>query len=207
MNYTYLKRGIGAVVYDFVLEPESYNVGEPTWEDYTAGKWILMSDEHIAFKEQYPNCSIKEWLELTKAPEPEAPSAEVLLNNAKRDKINQINNYDSSSKVNNCILNYGGNSLDYWASKSERNDLKIAVQDYINAGETNYRLDLRNLSISVTIPCESLLAMLSALEVYAIKCYNKTTDHIYAVNALESIDEVNSYDYTVGYPEKLVFNL
>jgi hypothetical protein len=32
--------------------------------------------------------------------------------------------------------------------------------------------------------------MLSALEVYAIDCYNKTTDHIYNVNALTTVEEL-----------------
>jgi hypothetical protein len=49
--------------------------------------------------------------------------------------------------------------------------------------------------------------MLSSLEVYAIQCYNKTTDHIYNVNALTSIDEVVNYDFKSGYPEKLIFTI
>ena len=49
--------------------------------------------------------------------------------------------------------------------------------------------------------------MLSALEVYAIDCYNKTTDHIFAVNDLNSIEEIERYDYHNGYPEKLSFDL
>jgi hypothetical protein len=207
MNYTYIKKGIGTVVYDFQLDPATYNVGETTWEDYTAGKWIEMSEEHLRFKEQYPGVSIKEWIELTKNPEPEAPSEEMLLKSAIRRKIELINEYDSSPHVNECILSYNGNNINYWASKSERNDLKIAVQDYINAGETLYRLDLRELGLSISIPCELLINMLSALEVYAIKCYNKTTDHLYNIKSLETIEEVENYDHTSGYPNKLVFDL
>jgi hypothetical protein len=49
--------------------------------------------------------------------------------------------------------------------------------------------------------------MLSALEVYAVDCYNVTTDHIYAIQSLTTIEEIEAYDYTVGYPEKLTFEL
>ena len=49
--------------------------------------------------------------------------------------------------------------------------------------------------------------MLAALEVYAVDCYNKTTDHIFTVNALETLEEVEAYNYMVDYPEVLTFNL
>ena len=49
--------------------------------------------------------------------------------------------------------------------------------------------------------------MLSALEVYAIDCYNTTTDHMFAIKQLNSIEDIESYDYTTGYPDKLIFNL
>jgi hypothetical protein len=97
--------------------------------------------------------------------------------------------------------------MHYWADKEERDSLKGAVRDCISVGRETYRLDLRDLGISLHIPCEDLLQMLSALEVYAIDSYNKTTDHIYSVNALTTVEEVKAYDYHIGYPEKLTFNL
>ena len=74
-------------------------------------------------------------------------------------------------------------------------------------GRTEYRLDLRDLGISLTVNCSLLLRMLAAQEVYAIDCYNRTTDHIFAVKALAAVGEVSGYDYTAGYPEKLTFVL
>ena len=95
----------------------------------------------------------------------------------------------------------------YWADKYTRNSLKQSITDYINNGYSEYRLDIRDANISIIIPCETLIQMLSSLEVYAIQCYNKTTDHIYNVNALTSIDEVVNYDFKSGYPEKLIFTI
>lgn len=115
--------------------------------------------------------------------------------------------YDNSQAINECFITYQGHTLSYWANKSERNDLKDALNDCIAMGRPEYRLDLRGLNISISISCDKLLAMLSALEVYAIDCYNKTTDHIYAVNNLTTIEEIENYDYRTGYPEKLTFDI
>ena len=74
-------------------------------------------------------------------------------------------------------------------------------------GIETYRLDLRELGVSFTISCQNMLQMLSALEVYAIQCYNKTTDHIFNVRQLENMEDIENYNFTQGYPEKLIFNI
>lgn len=146
------------------------------------------------------------WVEYV-APEPRPIPEAVLLKRAKSRKIDEINNYDSSKDVNICYIKTALDTIPYWANKTERSSLKSAVQDYMSLGRETYRLDLREVGVSVDIVCEKLLQMLSALEVYAIDCYNKTTDHIYAVNNLTTVEEIEAYDYRVGYPEKLEFVL
>ena len=132
---------------------------------------------------------------------------EEVAQRAKNRKLRELHEYDESSEVNDCIIVYQGNELHYWANKTERNSLKSAIQDCIAMDRETYRLDLREVGVSVDINCEKLLSMLSALEVYAIDCYNKTTDHIYAVNNLTTVEEIEAYNYRVGYPEKLTFEL
>lgn len=132
---------------------------------------------------------------------------EIQLQRVKDRKLRELERYDESSDVNDCIIVYQGSELSYWASKTERNDLKNAVRDYLSMGRTEYRLDLRDKGISITLPCETLLQMMAALEVYAIDCYNKTTDHNYAIKALTTLEEVEAYDFKVGYPEKLRFEI
>lgn len=144
------------------------------------------------------------WVEYI-APE---PSAEQLLEKARRMKLNELRKYDESSEVNDCIIVYQGNELHYWADKHERDALKSAIRDYIALGRTKYRLDLRNIGISLWIPCEGLLGMLAHLEVYATDCYNKTTDHEFAIKACTTKDEVDAYVFRgVGYPEIPRFEL
>jgi hypothetical protein len=135
------------------------------------------------------------------------PTDEELLSMAKESAIERIKAHDESSEVNNCIIIRDGVRLNYWADKHERDSLKSAVRDCIALGRTEYRLDLREFGMSMSIPCELLLKMLSALEVYAIDCYNKTTDHLFAVQTLDNVDAVESYDYHKGYPSILVFNI
>jgi hypothetical protein len=95
----------------------------------------------------------------------------------------------------------------YWANKAERSILKSAIQDCISMGRDKYRLDIRELGLSMEVYCKDMLEMLSALEVYAIDCYNKTTDHIYNVNNLTTIEDVENYNYKDGYPHYLIFDL
>jgi hypothetical protein len=70
-----------------------------------------------------------------------------------------------------------------------------------NAGRSETTLWLG--AVSLTINCDLAIEMLSALELYALACYNKTAEHKNIVNNLETIKEVEDYDYKIGYPEKL----
>ena len=119
----------------------------------------------------------------------------------KQHKINDIIKYDSSTEVNCFYLN---NEL-VWLSKDMRVGLVNSTTIEKNAGiqETTLWFDGHSLVISV----DKVLEMLAALEIYAKKCYNKTQEHIAEVNNLEDVKDVDDYDYTVGYPEKLHFNV
>ena len=135
------------------------------------------------------------------------PTESEKLEQAKKRTLRQLKDFDESEEVNDCIIIYQGHELHYWANKSERDALKGAVRDCMSVGRETYRLDLREMGISLSLSCDVLLQMLAALEIYAIDCYNKTTDHEYAIKSLSTIEEVESYNYRVGYPEKLTFEL
>ena len=119
----------------------------------------------------------------------------------KQHKINDILKYDSSPEVNGFYLN---NEL-VWLSKDMRVGLVNSTTIEKNAGikETTLWFEGKLLVMGV----DKILEMLAALEIYAKKCYNKTQEHIVEVNDLEDVKDVDNYDYTVGYPEKLHFNV
>ena len=138
------------------------------------------------------------WLEYVPPVIPE-PTEEELLEQARDAKIKELHAYDENEDVNNCIIVYQGQEIHYWKDKHERDALKSAVRDFIAMGRTEYRLDLREAGISIMLPCEVLLQMLAVLEIYAADCYNKTTDHEFALNALSTETEIEAYEFT-GYP-------
>ena len=120
-------------------------------------------------------------------------------------KTDEINIYDKSDNVDGCFITYNDMTLPYWISKADRNDLKQAVINYKELGNENYRLDLRDQGFSLNIPCDMLLNMLATLEVYAINCFNITSDHLFNVKNITNITDLTNYDHTSNYPEKLTF--
>lgn len=192
-EYTYVKMGIGYIKYNFKLD-ENYNTGS-TYDEYLDGCWILLSDEQLQFKKENPGASIKEVIKMEL--NPVIPPYEPTLEDVKRDKINEITQYDVSPNVNSFKLN----GMDVWLDKDTRVGLMNSTQIEKAAGHETTTLWLG--TISLTIECDIAIQLLSALELYALACYNKTAEHKATVENLETIQEVKDYDYTQGYPEKL----
>lgn len=130
----------------------------------------------------------------------------VRLKSVKSAKFAEIDDYDVSDNVNNFIIKHGGMQLNYWLPAVTRNQLKNSVGSWANSHDT-YKLDLREYGVSLDIPCDSLLAMLQALEDYAVACFNTTSAHMAAVNKLTTVSEVENYDITADYPQQLEFEL
>ena len=127
------------------------------------------------------------------------PTEEELLSRAKRNKVREIEAYDTSSEVN-CFYMQG---QPMWLDKSTRAGLMLRFQAEQSMGKTETTLWYG--SVMYTLLIDSAMAMLMALEVYASQCYDNTQRHLAEVNALETIEAIESYDYRVGYPEKLEF--
>ena len=51
--------------------------------------------------------------------------------------------------------------------------------------------------------CDKAIQLLSALELYALECFNVTAVHKKAVSEMSTVEEVLVYDYTAGYPKLL----
>ena len=59
----------------------------------------------------------------------------------------------------------------------------------------------------LTLDIQTAKMALAQIQIYANQCYNVTEQHKAAVNALTDIEDVEAFDVTVGYPEKLTFTL
>lgn len=107
--------------------------------------------------------------------------------------IKKINLYSSSSNINSFIYN----GKEYWLDKTNRTclwnlstsslgDIEFIVGDEI-----------------VTLNSLKFKAFLLKLEAYAYKCYVNTFKHLKAAMSLNNFEDIISYDYTTGYPEKV----
>lgn len=126
---------------------------------------------------------------------------EEKLSLKRQKKLNDISAYDKSDNVN--IFYISGQQA--WLDRETRMSVYYSTNQEKAEGNLNTTVWLGGMSI--TLPCNSALAMLSQLEVYAKKCYNRTAEHKAAVMALSSVEDIEMYDFTTGYPEKLNFQI
>ena len=133
------------------------------------------------------------WVEYI--PQPYVPTLEEI----KANKVEEILAYDSSSAVNEFSI--GG--VPMWLDKATRAGLLLRFEAEGKVGRTE--TTLWNDGQSYTLPLETAQQILIALELYASACYDNTQRHIAEVQKLESKEAVESYDYTTGYPQKLLF--
>ena len=133
------------------------------------------------------------WVEYV--PQPYVPTLEEI----KANKVDEILAYDSSSEVNEFSI--GG--VPMWLDKATRAGLLLRFEAEGKVGRTE--TTLWNDGQSYTLPLETAQQILIALELYASACYDNTQSHIAEVQKLDSKEAVESYDYTSGYPQKLLF--
>lgn len=119
------------------------------------------------------------------------------LEEAKAEKIAEITAYDTSSSVNGFMLN----GLLVWLDKATRVGLMNSTTIAKAAGQETTTLWLGGLKL--VVDCDKAIQLLSALEMYALECFNVTASHKATVGELKTIGEVEAYDYKAGYPKML----
>ena len=111
--------------------------------------------------------------------------------------LEQIDKYDTSPSVNGFMLNGQG----VWLNKDTRVGLMNSTSIAKAMGKKTTTLWFGGMQIEVN--CDKAIQLLSALEMYALECFNVTAAHKKAVAELNTVEEVLGYDYTKGYPEQL----
>lgn len=125
----------------------------------------------------------------------------LLLNAAKQRKLDEITAYNTSDNVDAFLLN----GEKRWLTRDERAMAKLSTEARQRLG--HYTTEQCLGGKFYTIPCDTLLTMLARLEDYALSCYNFAIRQQAEVNALTSLEEVENYDVTKGYPEMLTFTI
>lgn len=123
--------------------------------------------------------------------------AAAVLQAARASMLAEITAYDSSSAVNAFELN----GMQVWLDKATRVGLMNSTTIAKNMGQEKTTLWLGSYQLEVD--CDKAIQLLSALEMYALECFNVTAAHKKAVGELDNIEAVLTYDYESGYPDKL----
>lgn len=113
----------------------------------------------------------------------------------------RINAYDNSKYVNSFTIG----DKEVWLDKATRVGLKLRFEAEIRLGKTETTLwqDRTGYPLPLT-GTNNALDMLDGIELYASYCYDNTQNHLAKTFELNA-EEMKTYDYTVGYPEKLRF--
>jgi hypothetical protein len=121
------------------------------------------------------------------------------LQKEKDRKLALILDYDKSQGVNSFLLN----GQPVWLDKATRVGLVNSLTMEKGAGRESTILWLDGRSYD--IPIDTAFNMLYQLELYAKDCYNTTEQHKANILAEKDLNRVYNYDYTKGYPKRLVF--
>ena len=127
-------------------------------------------------------------------------SKEEVLEEYKKEKIKDIQRYDTSRAINGFTVN----GIKMWLDKATRVGLMLRLQSEQQAGYNSTTLWYDN--VEYVFPVDVAIQMLQNIELYASKCYDTTQKHIATVTSLDNVQDVKQYNYTTGYPEQLSFN-
>lgn len=125
----------------------------------------------------------------------------IQLKQVKADKVTEITAYDTSDKVNGFVLN----GVLVWLDKATRVGLMNSTTIAKAAGQETTTLWLGD--VKLVVGCDKAIQLLSALEMYALECFNVTSAHKAAVSELKTIKEVEAFDVTADYPKQLEMKL
>lgn len=171
------------------INPTEEQILADGWEEYVAPS----VEPTVEKEEEYS--PLDNTIEYS-VPEVSDKAAFVRARHKLRNKIQQ---YDYSSEVNIFYMN----GTPMWLDKATRAGLMLRLQAEQTKGKETTTLWYGANQYS--LPIGMAMQMLLAIEIYASECYDNTQRHIAAVNLLESKEEIEAYDYRVGYPEKLEF--
>ena len=183
------------IILEDELDVDNYLIGT-TLEEFYKNYYIQLNEEQIKFLEEHPSASAEEIYNM------KLIIIEPTLDDIKEIKKNEIHMYDNSSNVNNFTIN---DSINAWFTVAERNNYYASINAAKTVGLDTLSFFVGDVKLEIgTAMAES---MLSQIQLYADACFIVTKQHKLNVDGLTTIEEVNNYDYTVGYPEQLNFQL
>ena len=124
-------------------------------------------------------------------------SESALTAAAQKMVLAEIEKHDTSPAVNSFMLN--GQRV--WLDKATRVGLMNSTTIAKAMGQPTTTLWLGDAKL--VVECDKAIQLLSALEMYALECFNTTAAHKKAVSEMGTVESVLGYDYKAGYPKVL----
>lgn len=196
----YINKNIGFWEIEESL-PESYFVGT-TKGEYLEGAYVPLNEEQVAFYRTNPNATpLEVWFMKLNVPEIYEPTEAEILVSAKIAKSQEIEDYDQSNEVNEFTFEGTIGWIDAPTRSNYRNSLEAATI----LEETSIVFELSN--VFFTVELEIAKRLLARIQRYADACTIAARTHLAKIESLTNVDEVNNYDYTVDYPDKLILTM
>jgi hypothetical protein len=164
-----------------------------------ANKIIIINDDMQTINPTHDMIVADGWVEYSEGNV--VQTVDKSIEDVKSEAIERVLAYDSSEEVNCFFVN--GEKM--WLDKSTRASLMMRVDAELEDAKVDTTLWFDGVAFSINL--DYARKMLKRIELYASQCYDNTQRHIANIRKANSIDEVESYIYTNGYPEKLEFNV
>lgn len=148
--------------------------------------------------EQLYEWGFREWVE-------PAPTPQQLLERAKANKIAELEAYDDSDAVNSFDVVTGGHTITAWLNPEQRANYKNSLDSAEILGMDVVHPVVNGMTFELQVTTAKMY--LAQIQIYADKCYGVTEQHKAAIGALQTVGEVEAYDFHVGYPERLTFDV
>lgn len=178
-KYIYIQKDAANI---YVTMPEKLDTANndigTTWEDYVAGKYVLLTEEQIAFKEANEGASVEEVFNMQLTPIPE-PTPEEKLQAAKDLKRQEVYNTDYRHYYieDNDVYTYDRLSL-----KDQ-----CARKDTVEVNGKSYKSSL-------------LLEAINEMADYNDICIGLSEKLLSDIEAAETVEDVEAIEVT-GYPD------
>ena len=202
--FTYIRNNIKGyyATFEEEIDPQYWEgkIGT-TYEDFLMGKWVMLSERQVGFREEHPDATVEEVWDMSMRPRPVDPDKNPTIERARELKKQEIDAYDDSDEVNTFFVN--GRSA--WFTAAERSNYRSSINAAETVGLESLTLYVGGMHVSVSTANAKL--MLAQIQLYADQCFLVTQQHKDNVDYLVSFKDVEEYDYTVGYPPKPEFTV
>ena len=178
-----------------------YNHTTNQW--YTEGSSITRKIDNGVFSGIPSEEQLESWgFELYVEP---APTPEQLLERSRQEKLSALEAFDSSEEVNGFDVSINGEDMTLWIDRETRGDYKASIEAAELLGRTTVKPVFNGVEVELSV--EMAKMALAQVQLYANQCYGVTQRHKAAIEALGTVEDVEGYDFTEGYPERLRFEV